>query len=151
MYKIFTVCTANVCRSPTAEMLLKKELNKYKNLSIKSFGTDALFGKQIYEPMKPFLFQKGIEHFNEHRSKQLFLNDIKDADMILCMENYHVDWICQKTPLAKNKVKLFGHWEERTEVYDPVDNQNGVQFVFETLERMAMQWKPKIDLLGLHS
>mgnify|MGYP002738687724 CR=1 FL=1 len=48
-YRILTVCTGNVCRSPAAERLLEHTLNP--SVTVRSAGTRALVGEPIHPPM----------------------------------------------------------------------------------------------------
>ena len=147
MFKSAMICTANVCRSPAAELLLKNELSLYRNVFVESYGIDAVFGKPIYQPMKELLELKGILGADKHRSRQLL--SVKNLDIVLCMERDHVNWVCSLDPLAVNKVKLFGQWSDASDVEDPLSGKVTVKDVYEMLEKMALQWKSKIDLLGL--
>lgn len=73
--RILFVCTANINRSPTAEALFAKNA-KYETASC---GIHLMSNVPISK------------------------SAIEWAEHIICMENYHRDFICQNFPEAKDK------------------------------------------------
>ncbi|UCH12481.1 MAG: threonylcarbamoyl-AMP synthase [Candidatus Omnitrophota bacterium] len=103
---ILIVCTGNSCRSPMAEGLLKRELEK-EGFSIRSAGTMAVDGLVIspetVEVMKRYA-NVDMSGFLTHR----LTKDLTDwADIILVMDRTQKDFIKETIPEAKEKVHLF--------------------------------------------
>ncbi|MBQ8295349.1 MAG: hypothetical protein IJX87_02830 [Clostridia bacterium] len=84
--KIIFVCTGNTCRSPMAEILLKKELELrgWKGIAVSSAGISAKKGDTINPKSAQVLTEKGLEIADFKVTK---LNDrmLRDAYAIVCM------------------------------------------------------------------
>ena len=86
------VCTANVCRSPMAEMLMKKALSEedepLKSLKIVSTGVSALSGDAASLNSVKALEPLGIS-LCENKSKRLSHEIINSSIAIFCMTESH--------------------------------------------------------------
>lgn len=87
-YKVLCVCLGNICRSPTAEVILQQQaLRAGLNIQVDSAGTSN------YHPNKaPDL--RSQRHAQAHgydlsalRARQLQLADFQDFDLILAMDH----------------------------------------------------------------
>ncbi|MFH1496338.1 MAG: low molecular weight protein arginine phosphatase [Verrucomicrobiota bacterium] len=89
---IVTVCTANICRSPMAEALLRHALaaepEPLKSARIVSAGVAGRKGDKISENSRLALKKVGIE-MQDHRSQPLTDELIDKADIIFCMTESH--------------------------------------------------------------
>ncbi len=89
---IVTVCTANICRSPMAEALLRHalaaEAEPLKSARILSAGVAGRGGDPISENSRIALKKVGIE-LKDHRSRALTTELINQADAIFCMTESH--------------------------------------------------------------
>ncbi|MCF0117823.1 MAG: low molecular weight phosphotyrosine protein phosphatase [Bacilli bacterium] len=89
MLNIIFVCHGNICRSPTAEYYFKYLVkcagtsDKF-NICSRAVSKEAL-GCDIYPPAKEELQRNGIP-FSKHCATQITLNEIVNADYILCMD-----------------------------------------------------------------
>ena len=80
--QVLTVCTGNVCRSPTAERLLS--IRSDTSVTVSSAGTHALEGAPLDEPMARLLTVRGLEA-STHTGRQLTAAMIEQADLVLTM------------------------------------------------------------------
>ena len=93
MFKnVMMVCIGNICRSPIAEVYLKylqPELNVY------SSGLGALVGKPADPSAIALMQAKGIDLGN-HCAQQINSVLVAGADLILALEQWHIDAIQSK-------------------------------------------------------
>lgn len=104
---ILFVCTGNVSRSFLAEILMRREVEALhlENLSVASAGVQAYPGSPADPAILDYLEERGISVPN-HEARQMTQNDADWADLILVMENLHVQWIQTQWPGSGEKVHL---------------------------------------------
>ena len=86
--QILVLCTANQCRSPMAEVLLRRALE--------ALGMDAVVRSAGVHPggvpASPgsvrAMARRGLV-LDEHRSRQLLAEDVAVADLVVCMARSH--------------------------------------------------------------
>ena len=93
---ILIVCVGNICRSPAAEALLANKLEG-KGLTISSAGIGALVGNPMDKTAHEVLNDHGVEH-TAHRARQVDSEMLHRADLILVMEQSHIQHIRQIAP-----------------------------------------------------
>jgi len=106
--KILVVCVGNICRSPTAERLLKHYLPE---LTVASAGLGALVGKGADERAGQVAAAHALS-LEGHSARQVTGAMCRDYDLILAMEKRHIARLCDMAPEMRGKVMLFGHWDE---------------------------------------
>ena len=94
--KVLIVCIGNICRSPTAEILLRDRL-KDSDVEVRSAGIAALVGGSI-EPTARKLLAECEPLEIDHKGKQLTPECVKWADLILVMERKHVSAVLAIAP-----------------------------------------------------
>lgn len=133
MKKILFVCTGNTCRSVLAQELLKKIINDNEpNLEFKvtSAGISAINGSNISSQTLKMLKNIGILEV-KHQPTHLTQEMIQDADLILCMENHHIQQVLFLCNTAKDKTFLIKEYAglPSTGILDPI---GGSWEVYET-------------------
>ncbi|VVN27943.1 putative low molecular weight protein-tyrosine-phosphatase AmsI [Pseudomonas fluorescens] len=114
---ILVVCIGNICRSPTAENLLRKALEP-TDIVVRSAGLHALKNSPIEATALSVLEEHGhVPH--DHRATQLTSAGINESDLILVMEHQHINAILQMAPAARGKIFLLGKWQDEREIKDP--------------------------------
>jgi len=116
MFKsVMMVCIGNICRSPIAEVYLK---HLQPELSVYSSGLGALVGKPA-DPKSVALMESKKINLTDHRAQQINSILVSQADLILTMEQRHIDAIQNQFPESRGKVHLIGKWNNNQEVPDP--------------------------------
>lgn len=89
---IVTVCTANICRSPMAEALLRHALaaepEPLRSCRVVSAGVAARGGEKVSPNSVDALAKVGLR-ISDHRSQLLTPQLAANADIILCMTESH--------------------------------------------------------------
>lgn len=96
-YKVLTVCTGNICRSPAAEALLKAGLDD--SVHVSSAGTGALVGRPVEEQMARLLHGAGID-VTGFAARQVTAEHLREADLILALTTRHRAWVLEEVPAA---------------------------------------------------
>ncbi|MCW2257098.1 protein-tyrosine phosphatase [Providencia alcalifaciens] len=138
---ILVVCMGNICRSPTGERLLQVH---YPNKKIHSAGIIAKNDMPAYDSAIRIAQNHNLSLEN-HQSRRLTSELSKEADLILVMENSHIDKIHRQFPETRGKVMLFGQWLNKTEIPDPHKRSDEMfEHVYQLMEKAVLQWQGKI-------
>ena len=108
------VCIGNICRSPMAEAILQHDRPELK---VYSSGLGALSGKPADPNTLKILSENNINL--DHIAQQINSVLVKNADIILTMEDKHVQSIVSQYPESRGKVHLIGKWQNNKQVPDP--------------------------------
>ena len=94
--KIVFVCTGNTCRSPIAEYLCRKQIERLqlKNVKVCSVGIKAVSGTPINEKSALLLAEQGIDT-TEFTSTKLTNRLLKDAFALVCMTESQRDLLME--------------------------------------------------------
>ena len=104
---ILFVCTGNSCRSVMSEYLLRHLLQRegMNAIHVESAGAFAIEGMGPTRETQRVLQDVGIDCV-AHRARALTREMIERAELILVMEQFHLDEVLQRLPSASNKVHL---------------------------------------------
>ena len=114
--KILVVCVGNICRSPAAEAKLRQLAPA--SVQIASAGIQALVDHPADPQAQEEARKDGLD-LSAHRARQLTDAMCQAHDLILVMEERHIESVCQISPSARGKVMLLGRWSNQQEVADP--------------------------------
>lgn len=121
MAKILIVCTANVCRSPVAEAILRDRLSKrgLNGWYVKSAGTWASAGQPASHYSIEVLAEQGLD-ISGHISRTVDDQLLEESDLILCMELGHVEALKTEFPQYASRTYLLSEMAgQRFSIDDP--------------------------------
>lgn len=116
------VCTANQCRSPMAEHLLRQRLGPDSQWKVLSAGTSAIDGMRASRSAIEAMAGLGVD-ITSHRSRSLTKELVDSAEMIITMTRSQKDEIVDRFPRAIEKVftlKSIAGDKSGSDVEDPV-------------------------------
>lgn len=138
---VAVLCTANICRSPAAEALLREHLRRRglaRRVGIFSAGTEVSVPGQ---PPDPRMVSIGAEQgVNLRRNGSSGLNEalLASAVSIWVMEERHAQQVIRQFPALSDRVALLD--PSGMEVSDPYfGDKAGVREVFERLDELCAQ------------
>lgn len=137
---ILMVCAGNICRSPTAEYVLKHKTIGSK-ITVSSAGLTALENKPADSYAQDLAIQNGID-MSAHKGRQLTSSLIAHNSLILVMENRHLDDLCSRFPEARGKTFLLGKWIGDREIPDPYrQSKEAFEHVFNLIHSACDAWQ----------
>jgi len=144
-YRLLTVCTGNICRSPVAEAALREF---YPKGQVSSAGLHALVGRDIDPDSASAAGHFGIS-LQTHRARQFTQDLARDVDMILVMESSHRNEIMSRWPHLLGKTFLLGHFEEGKEIPDPYKRGQAMHLhMAELVVQSTRIWADQLERLG---
>ena len=99
MPHILIVCTANICRSPVGEVVLRTRLHRrgFTDWTVGSAGTWALVGHGAAEFSIEVMAAQGLD-ISAHRARMVSRSLLAEADLVLCMESGHMEALRAEFP-----------------------------------------------------
>ncbi|MGX5913500.1 low molecular weight protein-tyrosine-phosphatase [Aliidiomarina sp. Khilg15.8] len=145
--KILVVCVGNICRSPTAEFMLKARLPEKE---IASAGLHAMVnsegvGQDMDKQARSIAEDRGVP-CDIHQAQKLTRELIKEYDVVLVMESRHRDEIANRYPEALAKTFLLGQWARgNKEIPDPYRKSDEVfEQIFQLIDNACESWASKL-------
>ena len=94
MSSIIFICTANMCRSPMAEGILKHRLSELarEDILVSSMGTHGVDGNSATELAIDVCRQNNID-ISTHKSRHLIGEELARSDLIFVMEPVHKEFL----------------------------------------------------------
>jgi len=118
-YRVLTVCTGNVCRSPAAAAGIMALSDG--SVAVASAGTGAVVGAPVYEPMAALMTQAGLR-VDGFVARQLTPAMIERSDLVLTMTTQHRAWVVGRVPAAVRRTFTLLEFARLARLVD-VDNQ----------------------------
>lgn len=104
-FRILVVCTANLCRSPMAQLLLRQAFDERgagEGFAVQSAGTRAADGSPMDPESATALRGDGVDTTG-FRSRPLTDDLCRQADLILTATREHRSQVLQRVPLAMRR------------------------------------------------
>lgn len=141
---VLIVCVGNICRSPMAEALLRHRLSS-SAVQIHSAGIGTMPGSSI-DPLARAVLQTHGVPTRRHEARQVNRQLLRQADLILLMEQPHILNILKLAPEVRGKTFLIGKWQHQQEIADPYRGpQSAFEKTYEHLSRCVDDWLPYLQ------
>jgi len=98
-FSLLTVCTGNICRSPLAELYLRRGLADLSSVTVSSAGTMAVDDDVMPDQARALARSFDLEP-DEHRARFLFERDVRDADLVIALAREHRRAVVSMHPRA---------------------------------------------------
>ena len=138
---VLIVCTANVCRSPVAQVLLASRM---PGVAVASAGLQASAGRGADEFAVQLMARRGLD-LSAHAATPLTAQQVRDVALILTMTREQRTTLIASWPDAHGKVHRLGE----AGGFDVVDPYRRDPFIFELaiaqIEQGLADWHSAID------
>ncbi len=153
-YKVLCVCLGNICRSPTAEVVLRHFCDKQQlNIMIDSAGTSNYHpGKAPDERSQKHALKRGYD-LSSLRARQLKAQDFLEFDLILAMDHenlFNIQALLQQAETAyaasqiRAKIALMSEYDQnypKQALPDPYyGGADGFERVLDQCESSSLAW-----------
>ena len=121
MAHILVICTANICRSPVAEGLLRDRLAKrdLDDWTVSSAGTWAMAKRGASKNSVIVAKNYGLD-ISDHVARMVEEQYLIQADLVLCMEANHAEALRAEFPAQSHKVFMLTEMSGQAySVHDP--------------------------------
>jgi len=137
--RILFVCLGNICRSPTAEGILRGLMGD-ADIEVDSAGTSGWHDGNPPDPRAMATAVKRGYDLSGQRSRKITVNDFREFDLILAMDEENLsDLNAIRPPDGRAQLKLFLDYapdQPLREVPDPYYS-HGFDGVFDLLEEAS--------------
>lgn len=136
---VLLVCTGNICRSPYAEAVFKKHLD---NIDVDSAGIAALADHDADATATSVALTRGID-LSGHRGKQITRALVGQSELILVMENEHLQRLHKRYPESRGKSFKLAKLVGDKNIVDPhLRSQSFFELVFDEIDAAVAAWLP---------
>jgi protein-tyrosine-phosphatase len=142
--RILIVCTGNTHRSPFAEGVLRLRLEErgLTDIAVASGGLSASEGDPVPVDAVVAAAEWGVD-LSGHRARQISAEMIREADLILLMDGYHLTALATAFPTEREKLyalALFDPAEDRSDIDDPAEmDGEGLRSVYARIALCAAE------------
>ncbi len=137
MAHILIVCTANICRSPLVEAMLRRSLHEdpsRADWTVSSAGTWAQFERGAARYSQKIGKRIDLD-LSEHVAKMITADMVAEADLVLVMTSNHKEGIQYDREFREHAHKVFLMSEMIERSYDVVDPYGGPADGYEDMYR----------------
>ena len=143
MFKnIVMVCTGNICRSPYAEAALAARAT---HLNVSSAGLSAMVDQGADETAIEVSRARGL-YLDTHQPRQMKTSIMASSDLIMVMDDGHMERLLRRYPEARGKTFKLGKWLGDKDIVDPyLRNAEFFELVYNEIDRAIESWLPRLS------
>ncbi|HEY5851905.1 MAG TPA: low molecular weight protein-tyrosine-phosphatase [Lysobacter sp.] len=139
--RILIVCKGNICRSPMAAAMLRKNST---GLSIDSAGLAAMEGHPVDPTAEKTLLAHGLSA-SDHVARQIRNKDLDGADLVLAMEKRQLTALLAISPTLRGRVQVLSYWSGGRDIADPYGrSQAKFDLVYEQIDAAISAWRSRL-------
>lgn len=108
-YRVITVCTGNICRSPMAELMLRAALEREGLACLVQVDSAGTTGYEAGRPIDPRAARRlaATQLASEHHMAREWEHDwFRDRDLILALDIDHYAWLTEAAPDQESLDKI---------------------------------------------
>ncbi|MBT2513667.1 low molecular weight phosphotyrosine protein phosphatase [Arthrobacter sp. ISL-30] len=125
-YRIITVCTGNICRSPMAQFMLTqafKAAGLENEVVVDSAGTTAYEAGRPIDPRAARILSANKIAFKQHVAREWRRDWFQDRDLILALDVDHYGWLREAAPddESREKVRMLRSFDPAVAEKDVLD------------------------------
>ena len=126
---------------PTAERLLQQAL---PHKTVSSAGIAAMTGQSADVSAEAVAQHHGLS-LDGHIAQQLTRALCQRYDLILVMEQQHIEAVTRIAPEVRGKTMLYGHWLKR-DIPDPYrQSREAFEFTFDLIAEATQAWAQRLN------
>lgn len=148
--RLLTVCTANICRSPYAQLVLAAGLEAARPgaFLVESAGTQALAGYPVDAGSAALLDAKGLHHA-DFRARRLTPALLAEQDLVLVMAGTHRDWVVDEAPAVHRRTLTL---RELAEALDDIGEREDWEWLLRQAgaDDVVSRWRALPGLVARH-
>ena len=147
MFSVVLVCTGNTCRSPLAELIVRRRLDALgESAEVGSAGLGAVDGAPASSHAQ-FVAQDRGADLSRHQSRRLTRMVIDDADLVVTMTAKQKGLLLERHSGALTEVVTLGELagEDSVDVADPYGGSlEQYEATYEEIERLVDLGLPEL-------
>src|SRR4029453_1612037 len=125
-YRIITVCTGNICRSPMAQFMLAqafKAAGLGNDVEVDSAGTTAFEAGRPIDPRAARTLTANKVPFRQHVAREWRRDWFTERDLVLALDVDHYGWLRQGAPddECRERVRMLRSFDPVVADKDPLD------------------------------
>ncbi|MDG1286138.1 MAG: low molecular weight phosphotyrosine protein phosphatase [Rickettsiales bacterium] len=143
--KLLFVCTGNICRSPTADAVMRQEVmfEGIKHVECDSAGTQSFHRDEAPDSRAQLAAQMRGYDMSMLRSRKVTPQDYTAFDYLLAMDGSHLKWLQDNRPGgATAKVEMFTDRDMPDPYYG---GDQGFELVLDLVEAGIREWIRKLS------
>lgn len=138
---VLVLCTGNICRSPYAEAVLQQQV---PSANVSSAGLGAMVGDPADETGLSLAANRSVD-MSQHVARQVNRQMIAQADLVLVMDDEHMERLLRKYPEARGKSFKLGKWLDNKNIVDPyMKSEDFFGLVLDEIDKSVETWLPHI-------